>query len=145
MGDAAGGPNAVHDASGAGVSPVRALKSAAVPAGNWPDAVRVIQSAGSPASNTREVKTPDAAYGVSVIQSSDSAPPATLKSLPIGRRLAAIATACVATTEPSIENVVPAVVQSTRKRCGDPIHCAPSGVSMLAAPLCVRAKSAPPF
>jgi len=67
-----------------------------------------------PASKTREMNVPDAEYGVSRIQSTAMPPPPVLKSLAIGIIVPAIATACVATTLPSIEYTIELAVQSMR-------------------------------
>src|SRR6266850_1494945 len=92
----------------------------------------------------REVNVPEAAYGVIRTQPSESVPLPTVKSLASGRMFAVIATECVATTAPSIENVTFADDQSMRKRCCAPSQFAPSAVSVAADPLLVRAKTAPP-
>src|SRR3954454_23339785 len=75
--------NAVHDASGDGVSPCRAKKAAVVPAG----AAAVHDNAPpftvGPASNARDVNVPAGRYGVSRTQSTATAPPPTLTSATI--------------------------------------------------------------
>src|SRR5207244_3591453 len=84
-----------------------------------PDGVRAVHdnaphAAIWPASNTREMNVPDAAYGVSRIQSTETLPPPVLKSLAIGIIVPAIAVACVATTLPSIEYTTELGFQSMR-------------------------------
>ena len=57
------GVNALHEPSGAGEFPVLTSKATLVPAGVWAIQLSAPQSAGPPASSTREVKVPDASYG----------------------------------------------------------------------------------
>src|SRR3954470_10880603 len=112
--------NAVHDASGAGVLPVRIAIASAVLDG----VVAVHESAPqftvSAPSKTRDVKVPAAANGSMRSQSIVTPPPPVEKSLTRGRIGCASAIACVATTAPSIEYTTEAGAQSIRKRCGDP-------------------------
>src|SRR6185436_17216500 len=139
------GENALQLASRTGVSPCRAEKATLVPAG-----VSVVhdsppQSTACPASKTRDTNAPAAAYGVMRIQSTDTPPDPTVKSLASGRNGPAIAIACVATALPSTEYTTLDAVQSMRNRCGDPRSEPGIGVSMLAPPEFVRANRPPPL
>src|SRR6266850_6052132 len=114
-----------------------------------PDGVRAVHDiaphvAVPPASNTRERNVPDAAYGVTRIQSTVMAPEPVVKSLASASIGPAIATACVATTVSSTEKTMLVAFQSIRYRCGAPSNAAPSGVAM-SVPLTLRADSWPPL
>src|SRR4051812_19163214 len=143
--DCVTGVNALQLASGAGVSPCRAKNAALVPAGISTFHDSPPQSAACVASNTREVNVPAAAYGLMRIQSTEMLPAPAEKSLASGRIGAAIESAWVATTLPSTEYTTLVASQSMRKRCGPPSSETASGVSMLAPPVLVRAKSPPPL
>src|SRR5919201_1399297 len=67
--------------SASGVLPVRTLRAALVPAGVAAFHCMLFQLTSAFASNTRDWKVPDAAYGVSRIQSITMLPPKMLKSL----------------------------------------------------------------
>ena len=139
------GANALQLASGTGVSPWRAKKATLVPAGVSAVHDSPPQSTACVASKTRETNVPAAAYGLMRIQSTETLPDPTVKSLASGRSGPAIAIACVATTVPSTEYTTLVGVQSMRNRCGDPRSDPASGVSMLAPPELVRANSPPPL
>ena len=84
------------------VFPVRVSKVSDVPAGWLLSEVKLSQCTAVLASNRRDTKTPDEAYGLMRSQSIDKVgPPA--KSLPNGRMLAVMAMACDATCTPSME------------------------------------------
>jgi hypothetical protein len=108
------GENAVHVASGVGVSPNRALSATEVFAGVTDVHVAEPQLVVAPASSTREVNVPDGVYGLIRSQSTVSAPPAVLKSDAMGRMFAEIVTGCVATTAPSMRNLTLDVFHSMR-------------------------------
>src|SRR6266850_2176735 len=95
--EAAIGANAVHVASGTGVSPCRTENVALVPDGTCAVHAKVLQLTVLPASTTRDRNVPLDAYGPMRIQSTVSAPSPGVKSLMSGRNAAPIAIACVAT------------------------------------------------
>ena len=74
----------------------------------------VPQSVACPLSNTREVKLPEAAYGVTRSQSTASVPPPVLKSLTIASRLLPTARLRVVMSVPSTENANALADQSMR-------------------------------
>src|SRR5258705_7053153 len=99
---AVSGVNALHEASGVAVLPVRTAIASVVPAGVTPVQSVVAQSTGASASNTRDMNEPDAVYGVMRIQSTTTLPPSGVKSLAaIGRIGPAMVAACDATCTPS--------------------------------------------
>src|SRR5438105_14005827 len=114
--DCATGANALQLPSGTGVSPWRAKKAAPVPAGSSAFHDSPPQSAGCVASNTRETNVPAPAHGLLRIQSTETLPDPTERSLASDRIGAAIAIAWFATTLPSTEYTMPVAVQSMRKR-----------------------------
>jgi hypothetical protein len=101
-------------AAGAGEFDALTLSATLVPDGVFAVHDRVPHVAVRPASKTREMNVPVAAYGVSRIQSIAMLPPPVLKSLAIGIIVPAMATACVATTFPSTEYVMLLAPQSIR-------------------------------
>ena len=92
---------AVQDASGNGVSPVRTDRAIEVPVG------RALDHESRPhvrlwtASKMRESKLPEAANGLMRIQSTETDPPPTVRSLASGRMAVATVTRCEATAAPS--------------------------------------------
>ena len=72
-------------------------------AGALADQDRAPQSAAPPASNTRDSNAPEAAYGLTCSQSTDSAAPAASKSLASGRISAEMVAAWEATSVPSMK------------------------------------------
>jgi hypothetical protein len=84
-----------------------------------PEGVRAVhdiapQFAVTPASNTREMNAPDAAYGVTRTQSTVMAPPPVVKSLASASIVSESAAECVATTLPSTEKTTLVALQSIR-------------------------------
>ena len=114
------GANAVHVASGTGVSPCRTRNTAPAPGGALAVHDSVPQFTALPASKTRDRNVPLDAYGPMRIQSTVTTPVPAARSLTSGRIDAPIAIGCVATTVPSTEYFTSAGVQSIRKRCGTP-------------------------
>src|SRR5207245_11213638 len=95
------GANAVHVASGTGVSPCRAENAAPVPDGTCAVHASVPQLTVLPASTTRDRNVPLDVYGPMRIQSTVSVPSAGVKSLMSGRNAVSMAIASDATTVPS--------------------------------------------
>src|SRR5437867_12146630 len=95
------GVKAVQVPSGVGVLPVRTLSAKPVPAGSPAVHAASTQETDPPASSTWDTKVPEAAYGLSRIQSIVMAPPPTLASLAIGRSELVTATLWEATCVPS--------------------------------------------
>jgi hypothetical protein len=99
--DAEIGVNPAHVVAGVGEFDAFTLIATLVPAG-----VRAVHDiaphvAVTPASSTREMNVPDAAYGVNRIQSIVIPPPPVLKSLATGIIVPGTVNAWVATTLPS--------------------------------------------
>ena len=102
--EAAIGANAVHVASGTGVSPCRTKNATLVPAGTCAvhaSAPQFTALPAFPASITRDRNVPADAYGPMRIQSTVSAPSPGVKSLTSGRSAALIGDRADATTVPS--------------------------------------------
>src|SRR4029078_8601141 len=95
-----------------GVLPRRRLTARLVPSGIDALVAAAVQLTVPPASRTRDVKVPVAAYGAKRTASTTRPPAPTVKSENAGRIAARIACACVATTAPSIANVTAAAVHS---------------------------------
>ena len=142
--------NPVHEPSGVGVLPVRTAMATPVPVGRPADHVRLYQFTTAPASNTRDVNTPDAGYGLSRCQSSSStnelaggSSKSLAASICIGP---VIARMCRATWVPSMKYTTSLAFQSIRYRCEVPSHV-PGIAVLMSAPeqpaVVVRANSCP--
>src|SRR2546425_9944115 len=101
--DAEIGVNPVQLVAGVGEFDGFTLTVTLVPVGVRAVHDTVLHVAVAPASITREMNVPDAAYGVNRIQLTATPPPPVVKSLAMGIIESGTANACVATTVPSTE------------------------------------------
>src|SRR4051812_32422696 len=105
----------VQVASGVGVLPIRTLIARLVSAGTEAAHVASTQVAGAPGSRTRDRNVPEGVYGGdSHIQSTDSVPAPTARSLATGRIESVTAREWDATCTPSTEYLMSVDVQSMR-------------------------------
>ena len=123
---------------------VRVLNWMLVPAGVVTTGSRLIHARLAPPSIARDVNEHVDTYGDICSQSSEIWFASGWRSLASGRIAVENAAVWVATCTPSTQYTTCELLQSIRKRCGEPMNAALSTVSVLLVPSLVRALSVVP-